>query len=71
MEFLEYPSMSSEIRGSMKGGQLKLTDDKIVFTQSKSGKKDVVKVRLETLIKHVVKCICKFNIDIKEKHMIV
>jgi len=43
MEFLEYPSMSSEIRGSMKGGQLKLTDDKIVFTQSKSGKKDVVK----------------------------
>ena len=49
MEFLEYPSMSSEIRGSMKGGQLKLTDDKIVFTQSKSGKKDVVKVRLETL----------------------
>ena len=36
--------MSCEIRGAMKGGQLKLTDDKVIFNQSKSGKKEAIKV---------------------------
>ena len=36
--------MSSEVRGSMSGGQLKLTDEKVVFLHAKSGKKDSIKV---------------------------
>jgi len=35
--------MSSEVRGSMSGGQLKLTDEKVVFLHAKSGKKDSIK----------------------------
>ena len=30
MEFLEYPSVSSEVRGSMSNGLLKLTDEKVL-----------------------------------------
>jgi hypothetical protein len=41
--------MSCELRGAMSNGHLKLTDDKIVFQHSKSGKKDVVRV---SRIKH-------------------
>jgi len=43
MDFLEYPSMSCELRGAMSPGQLKLTDDKVIFNHSKSGKKDSLK----------------------------
>lgn len=43
MDFLEYPSMSCEVRGAMSPGQLKLTDDKVIFSHSKSGKKDSLK----------------------------
>jgi len=42
MDFLEYPSMSSEVRGAMSQGHLKLTDEKIVFAHSKSGRKDTL-----------------------------
>ena len=44
MEFLEYPSMSCELRGAMSSGQLKMTDEKIIFTHSRSGRKDTLKV---------------------------
>jgi hypothetical protein len=44
MEFLDFPSMSCELRGAMSNGHLKLTDEKIVFQHAKSGKKDSVKV---------------------------
>ena len=44
MEFLDFPSMSCEVRGAMSNGNLKLTDEKIVFQHAKSGKKDSVKV---------------------------
>lgn len=43
MEFLDFPSMSCELRGAMSNGNLKLTDEKIVFQHSKSGKKDAVR----------------------------
>jgi len=43
MDFLEYPSMSCEDRGAMSLGQLKLTDEKVIFQHSKSGKKDSIK----------------------------
>ena len=38
--------MSSEVRGVMSPGILKLTDAKIIFVHSKSGRKDTVKVRV-------------------------
>ena len=44
MDILEYPSMSSEVRGVMAPGILKLTDAKLIFVHSKSGRKDTVKV---------------------------
>ena len=31
MDFLEYPGMSCEVRGSLSAGHLKLTDEKITF----------------------------------------
>jgi len=43
MDFLEYPSVSAEVRGAMVGGNLKITDTEVVFKHGKSGKKDVVK----------------------------
>ena len=39
---LEY-NVKSEVGGAMKAGRLKLTDNKIVFSHTKSGKKDTVK----------------------------
>ena len=39
---LEY-NIKSEVGGAMKAGRLKLTDNKIVFSHTKSGKKDTVK----------------------------
>ena len=44
MDFLEYPSVSAEVRGAMVGGNLRITDTEVVFKHGKSGKKDVVKV---------------------------
>ena len=41
--FLEYIDISFEVQGSMDAGRLKLTDNKIVFSHTKSGKKDTVK----------------------------
>lgn len=43
MDFLEYPGMSCEVRGSMSSGHLKITDEKVVFVHSKSGRKDTLK----------------------------
>ena len=43
MDFLEYPGMSSEVRGSMNTGHLKITNEKVVFVHTKSGRKDTVK----------------------------
>jgi len=43
MDFLEYPGMSCEVRGSMSAGHLKITDEKMVFVHTKSGRKDTVK----------------------------
>jgi len=43
MESLEYPGMSCEVRGSMSTGSLKITDEKVVFVHTKSGRKDTVK----------------------------
>ena len=42
MDFLEYPDVSSEIRGAMVTGKLKMTDSKIVFKGDKSGSKNEV-----------------------------
>ena len=42
MDFLEYPDVSSEIRGAMVNGKLKMTDSKIVFKGDKSGSKNEV-----------------------------
>ena len=42
-DFLEYNDVSCEVRGAMNAGRLKLTDNKIVFSHTKSGKKDTVK----------------------------
>jgi structure-specific recognition protein 1 len=42
MDVLEYPSMSCELRGAMSQGHLKLTDEKIVFLHSKTGRKDTL-----------------------------
>ena len=39
---LEY-NVKSEVGGAMKAGRLKLTDNKIVFSHTKSGKKETVK----------------------------
>ena len=44
MDFLEYPSVTAEVRGAMVGGNLRITDKEVVFKHAKSGKKDVVKV---------------------------
>ena len=44
MDFLEYPSVSAEVRGAMVGGNLKITDKEVIFKHAKSGKKEVVKV---------------------------
>ncbi|CAG9860341.1 unnamed protein product [Phyllotreta striolata] len=38
MEFLEYSDISAEIKGCMTSGKLKMTDQNIVFKNSKSGK---------------------------------
>jgi len=43
MDFLEYPGMNCEIRGSMSSGHLKITDEKVVFNHTKSGRKDTIK----------------------------
>merc|ERR1740123_2045958 len=43
MDFLEYPGMSCEVRGSLSAGHLKLTDEKITFSHTKSGKKESIK----------------------------
>jgi len=43
MDFLEYNDVTCEVRGAMNAGRLKLTDDKIMFTHTKSGKKDTLK----------------------------
>jgi len=43
MDFLEYPGMSCEVRGSLSAGHLKLTDEKITFSHTKSGKKETIK----------------------------
>ena len=43
MADLEYNDVSCEVRGAMRPGRLKLTDNKIVFSHSKSGKKVTVK----------------------------
>lgn len=43
MDFLEYPGMNCEVRGSMSSGHLKITDEKVVFTHTKSGRKDTIK----------------------------
>jgi len=43
MDFLEYPSVTAEVRGAMVGGNLRITDKEVVFKHAKSGKKDVVK----------------------------
>jgi len=43
MDFLEYPGMSCEVRGAMSAGHLKITDEKVVFVHTKSGRKDTVK----------------------------
>ena len=43
MDFLEYPGMNCEVRGGMSSGLLKLTDEKVVFAHTKSGKKETVK----------------------------
>ena len=48
MDFLEYPSVSAEVRGAMVGGNLKINDTEVVFKHSKSGKKDVVKVEFHS-----------------------
>lgn len=45
--------MSSEVRGVMSPGILKLTDAKIIFVHSKSGRKDTVKVRNHTKISEI------------------
>ena len=45
MDFLEYPSVSAEVRGAMVEGNLRITDTEVVFKHGKTGKKDVVKVR--------------------------
>ena len=42
-DFLEYNDVSCEVRGAMNAGRLKLTDNKIVFSHTKSGKKDTEK----------------------------
>jgi len=42
MDFLEYPGMSCEIRGAMVNGHLKITNEKVVFSQTKSGRKDTI-----------------------------
>ena len=42
-DFLEYNDVSCEVEGVMRAGRLKLTDNKIVFFHTKSGKKDTVK----------------------------
>jgi len=39
---LEYPSMSCELRGAMSQGHLKMTEEKIVFHHSKTGRKDTL-----------------------------
>ncbi|XP_065090605.1 FACT complex subunit Ssrp1 [Ochlerotatus camptorhynchus] len=38
MDFLEYSSISSEVRGAMCSGKLKMTDTSIVFKNEKTGK---------------------------------
>lgn len=43
MDFLEYPGMNCEVRGSMSSGHLKITDEKVVFNHTKSGRKDTIK----------------------------
>ena len=42
-DFLEYNDVSCEVQGAMTAGRLKLTDNKIVFCHTKSGKEDTVK----------------------------
>lgn len=42
-EVLEYPGMNCEVRGSMSAGHLKITDEKVTFTHTKSGRKDTIK----------------------------
>ena len=49
MDFLEYPSVTAEVRGAMVGGNLRITDKEVVFKHAKSGKKDVVKVAMKLL----------------------
>ena len=49
MDFLEYPSVSAEVRGAMVGGNLKITDKEVIFKHAKSGKKEVVKVATSIL----------------------
>ena len=50
MDFLEYPSVSAEVRGAMVGGNLRITDTEVVFKHGKSGRKDVVKVSVKLLV---------------------
>ena len=52
MDFLEYPSVSAEVRGAMVGGNLRITDTEVVFKHGKSGKKDVVKVTKKLHLKN-------------------
>ena len=45
MADLEYNDVSCEVEGAMRAGRLKLTDNKIVFSHTKTGKKDMVKAQ--------------------------
>ncbi|ENN81542.1 hypothetical protein HUJ04_002755 [Dendroctonus ponderosae] len=42
MDFLEYSDISAEIKGSLTPGKLKMTDQSIIFKNSKTGKVDQV-----------------------------
>jgi structure-specific recognition protein 1 len=38
MDFLEYSDISAEVKGCMTAGKLKMTDQNIIFKNSKTGK---------------------------------
>ncbi|XP_053684404.1 FACT complex subunit Ssrp1 [Sabethes cyaneus] len=67
MDFLEYSSISSEVRGAMCPGKLKMTDTAIVFKNDKTGKVEQINASDIDLLNYQ-RCIGSFGLRVFMKN---
>ncbi|XP_055535589.1 FACT complex subunit Ssrp1 [Wyeomyia smithii] len=67
MDFLEYSSISSEVRGAMCPGKLKMTDTAIVFKNEKTGKVEQINAADIDLLNYQ-RCIGSFGLRVFMKN---